>query len=497
MRVKDCLVVGQLLQGDPEAEIRDVVYDSRSVSPGALFVALPGRRADGHDFAPEAVERGAVALVVERSVPAPEHVAVIRTDSTRVALGRLAAMFWRHPSRRLRVVGVTGTNGKTTTTHLIKAVLERQGHVVGLTGTVHTLMPGERRPASLTTPQASDLQRLFHQMAEAGCTYVVMEASSEGLDMNRVDDVEFDLGVFTNLTQDHLDYHGTFSAYREAKAKLFRLLSRPGYKPRKAAVLNLDDPASEYYRAATEVPVYTYGFRPEAMVRAAEVELSPSGTRLRLCTPQGKVPVRLKLVGRFNVYNALAAAAAGVAEGIDLEVIRAALEAEEGVPGRLQPVRAGQPFGVFVDYAHSPDSLENVLRTARAFTRGRLIVVFGCGGDRDPTKRPIMGRIAGCLAHHTIITSDNPRSEDPVRIVQQIEAGLVDGILPGHTYEVVLDRAEAIRRAVTMAEPDDVIIIAGKGHETYQIFKDRTVPFDDRAVARSLIEARVGKGGSS
>jgi len=315
--------------------------------------------------------------------------------------------------------------------------------------------------------------------------------------MNRVDDVEFDLGVFTNLTQDHLDYHGTFSAYREAKAKLFRLLSRPGYKPRKAAVLNLDDPASEYYRAATEVPVYTYGFRPEAMVRAAEVELSPSGTRLRLCTPQGKVPVRLKLVGRFNVYNALAAAAAGVAEGIDLEVIRAALEAEEGVPGRLQPVRAGQPFGVFVDYAHSPDSLENVLRTARAFTRGRLIVVFGCGGDRDPTKRPIMGRIAGCLAHHTIITSDNPRSEDPVRIVQQIEAGLVDGILPGHTYEVVLDRAEAIRRAVTMAEPDDVIIIAGKGHETYQIFKDRTVPFDDRAVARSLIEARVGKGGSS
>jgi len=323
-----------------------------------------------------------------------------------------------------------------------------------------------------------------------------MEASSEGLDMNRVDDVEFDLGIFTNLTQDHLDYHGTFSAYREAKAKLFRRLGEPGFKANKAAILNIDDPAAEYYRSVSAVPVYTYGLDPRAMIRAESIATSPAGTQFLLRTPHGEIDLSLRLVGRFNVYNALAAASAGIVEGVDLAVIKAALEAEEGVPGRLQAVRAGQPFGVFVDYAHSPDSLENVLRTARSFTRGRLIAVFGCGGDRDPTKRPIMGGIAGALADHTIITSDNPRSEEPTRIVQQIETGVVAQLGNGRTYEVVVDRAEAIRRAVEIAGPDDVVVIAGKGHETYQIFKDRTIPFDDRAVAHSLIEARVGKGGS-
>lgn len=496
MQVQDCLGIGRLLQGDPGATITDVVYDSRAAAPGALFVALPGRKVDGHDYIREAVQRGAVALVVERPVSAPPHVAVIQTGSCRAALGRLAAQLWRYPSRRLRLVGVTGTNGKTTTTHLIKAILEQQGHRVGLIGTVHTLIGGERRPASLTTPQASDLQRLLFHMAEGGCTYAVMEASSEGLDMNRVDDVEFDLGIFTNLTQDHLDYHGTLSAYREAKSKLFRRLNEPGFKANKAAILNMDDPASQYYRSVTQVPVYTYGLDPRAMIRAESIVTSPGGTALTLHTPGGSIDLNLRLVGRFNVYNALAAAAAGVVEGIDLQVIKAALEAEEGVPGRLQAVRAGQPFGVFVDYAHSPDSLENVLRTARSFTRGRLIAVFGCGGDRDPTKRPIMGQIAGALADHTIITSDNPRSEDPLRIVQQVEAGVVACLGNGRTYEAVVDRAEAIRRAVEIAQPDDVIVIAGKGHETYQIFKDRTIPFDDRAVARSLIEARVGKGGT-
>ncbi|MFZ5815499.1 MAG: UDP-N-acetylmuramoyl-L-alanyl-D-glutamate--2,6-diaminopimelate ligase [Bacillota bacterium] len=496
MRIGDCRHVGRLLQGRPEAEVRSVVYDSRRVEPGALFVALPGRKVDGHDYVAEAVRRGAVGVVVERPVAVPPEVAVLAVDSSRVALGRLAALHYRHPSRRLRVVGVTGTNGKTTTTHLVKRVLEEWGHRVGLTGTVHTLIGGEERPASLTTPQASDLQELLYRMAEGGCTYAVMEASSEGLDMNRVDDVEFDLGIFTNLTQDHLDYHGSFEAYREAKAKLFRLLGQPGFKARKAAVINLDDPAGEFYRGLCQVPVYTYGLDPRAMVRAEEIAVTAQSTRFRLVTPHGEISLALKLVGRFNVYNALAAAAAGLAEGVELPAIQRALEAEEGVAGRLQPVRAGQPFGVFVDYAHSPDSLENVLRTAQGFTRGRLICVFGCGGDRDRTKRPIMGRIAGELADITIITSDNPRSEEPGQIVKEIEAGLRPALAPGHFYEVVLDRAEAIRRAVEMAEPDDVILIAGKGHETYQIFKDRTIEFDDRAVARSLIEARVGKGGA-
>lgn len=496
MRVNDCLTVGQLLQGRPDAEITGVYYDSRRVGPGALFVALPGRKLDGHDYVAEAVKRGAAAVVVERPVQVDQEVAVIQVDSGKEALGRLAAMFHRHPSRQIRMVGVTGTNGKTTTTHLIKAILEAHGHAVGLTGTVHTMIGGEERPASLTTPQASDLQELLRDMADGGCTYAVMEASSEGLDMHRVDDVEFDLGVFTNLTQDHLDYHKTFEAYREAKAKLFRLLGQPGYKPRKAAVINMDDPAGEYFRSVCQVPVYTYGLDPRAMVRAEEIAVTAEGTRFRLVTPQGEIFLALKLAGRFNVYNALAAAAAALVEGVDLLTIQRALEAQEGVSGRLQAVRAGQPFGVFVDYAHSPDSLENVLRTAQGFTRGRLIAVFGCGGDRDRTKRPIMGRIAGGIADYTIITSDNPRSEDPLSIVQQIEEGVKAALGPGRGYEIVLDRLAAIRRAVELAQPDDVIVIAGKGHETYQIFKDRTIDFDDRAVARSLIEARVGKGGA-
>jgi len=492
MRVKDCLSIGRLVQGEPETEIRTIVYDSRQAGPGALFVAMPGRHTDGHDHVAEAVRRGAVAVVVERPVALPEPVAVIQVPSTRVALGRLAAILWRHPSRRLRVVGVTGTNGKTTTTHLIRAVLMAAGHKVGLTGTVHTFIGRLERPASLTTPQASDLQALLAQMADEGCTYAVLEASSEGLDMHRADDVEFDLGVLTNLTQDHLDYHKTFDAYRDAKGQLFRLLGRPGFKARKAAVINLDDPAAGYFQSLCQVPVYTYGLALQAMVRAADIDVSAGGSRFRLITPQGEISIALKLVGRFNIYNALAAAAVGLAEGIDLDVIGKALEAAEGVPGRLQAVRAGQPFSLFVDYAHSPDSLENLLRTARSIARGRVIVVFGCGGDRDRTKRPRMGRIAGELADHVILTSDNPRSEDPLAIVQEIEAGLE----PGASYERVLDRQEAIRRAVEMAQPDDVVLIAGKGHETYQIFKDRTIRFDDREVARSLIEARVGKAGA-
>jgi UDP-N-acetylmuramoyl-L-alanyl-D-glutamate--2,6-diaminopimelate ligase len=489
VRVKDCLSIGRLVQGEPETEIRTLVYDSRLAGPGALFVALPGRRTDGHDHVAEAVRRGAAAVVVERPVALAKPVAVIQVDSSRVALGRLAALLWRYPSRRLRVVGVTGTNGKTTTTHLIRGVLAAQGHKVGLTGTVHTLIGRLERPASLTTPQASDLQALLAQMADEGCTYAVMEASSEGLDMHRADDVEFDLGVLTNLTQDHLDYHGTFDAYREAKGQLFRLLGQPGYKARKAAVINLDDPAAGYFQSLCQVPVYTYGLNPQAMVRAADIAVTAEGSRFRLIAPQGEISLALKLVGRFNVYNALAAATVGLAEGIDLAAIGQALEAEEGVPGRLQAVRAGQPFSLFVDYAHSPDSLENVLRTARSFTRGRLIIVFGCGGDRDRTKRPRMGRIASELADHVILTSDNPRSEDPLAIVQQIESGLA----PSASFERVVDRREAIRRAVEMARPDDVVLIAGKGHETYQIFKDRTIRFDDREVARSLIEAQVGK----
>lgn len=490
MRLRECLGFGRLVQGDPEVELTSVVYDSRRVMPGSVFVALPGTRTDGHEFVAEAVARGAAAVVVERATAVPPAVAVLEVESTRRALSAISAAVYGHPSRKLRVIGVTGTNGKTTTTHLIRAILMASGEKVGLIGTVHNYVGEEELSAQLTTPQASDVQELMARMVAAGCTYVVMEVSSEGLDMQRVDDVEFDVGVFTNLTQDHLNYHGTLERYREAKLRLFRQLGRPGHKQGQAAILNLDDPEVPHFRTACTVPVHTYGLDPGAKLWAHDLAASPEGTRFRMSTPQGELSLALQLVGRFNVYNAMAAAAVGLVEGVDLTSIRTALESQHGVAGRMEAVRAGQPFGLFVDYAHSPDGLENVLTTARGLTASRVIAVFGCGGNRDRSKRPKMGRIAASLADHTIITSDNPRGEEPAAIIQEIEAGLLEALPADHTYETVVDRTEAIERAVAMAAPGDVVIIAGKGHETYQIFADRTIHYDDREVARSVIEAR-------
>jgi len=493
MRLRECLGLGTLLQGDPEAEITKVVYDSRRAEPGALFVAVPGFKADGHAYVADAVARGASAVAVEHEIDVPAHVAVVQVASSRVALSALSALLHRWPSRKLRVIGVTGTNGKTTTSHLIRACLMEQGYKVGLIGTVHNFIGDEELPALLTTPQASDMQDLMHRMVDGGCQYVVMEVSSEGLDMHRVDDVEFDIGVFTNLTQDHLNYHGTIERYRDAKLELFRKLGNQGAKRPKAAVLNLDDASTGYFRDACSVPVLTYGLDSRAELQARSVDVTSAGSRFVMGTPSGDLALSLRLAGQFNVYNALAAAGVCLIEGVDLTVVARALEACTGVAGRMEPVTAGQPFGLFVDYAHSPDGLENVLRTAQGFARGRVISVFGCGGDRDRTKRPQMGRISAERADYTIITSDNPRSEEPEEIVRDIEIGVQEVLAPGHYYEIVVDRARAIARAIEIAAPDDVIVIAGKGHETYQIFRDRTIDFDDRAVARAVIEARMAR----
>ena len=496
MLLRECLGLGTLLQGDPDIEIRRVIYDSREAGPGALFVAVPGFKTDGHDYVTDAVARGACAVVVQRPVTAPPEVAVIQVPSSRKALGAFASTLRRWPTRHLRVVGVTGTNGKTTTTHLIRAVLQEQGKRVGLIGTVHNFIGDEELPARLTTPQASDLQDLFAQMLDAHCSHAVMEVSSEGLDMHRVDHVEFDIAVFTNLTQDHLNYHGSWEAYREAKLKLFKMLGEGGTKAPTAAVINVDDPSADHFLAACQAPVYTYGLTPRASVFARDLEVSAAGSHFTLCTPAGDLPLDLSLAGKFNVMNALAAAAAGLAEGVPLAVIARALAKATGVAGRMEPVNAGQPFGLFVDYAHSPDGLENILRTARGFARGRVIVVFGCGGDRDRTKRPLMGRIAAELADFSIITSDNPRTEEPQAILKEIEAGFTQVQTPGRFYELVEDRRQAIARAIEIARPDDVVLVAGKGHETYQIFRDRTVDFDDRAVARQLLQAWLQQAGS-
>jgi UDP-N-acetylmuramoyl-L-alanyl-D-glutamate--2,6-diaminopimelate ligase len=440
---------------------RDLAYDTRSVVPGALFFCVPGARADGHDFAAEAVERGAIGLVVERELALPVPQLVV--PDARAAMAVAAADFFGRPSEELVVAGVTGTNGKTTTTFLLYSILEAAGLRPGLLGTVESRVGGEIRPAVRTTPEAIDIQRMLREMLDAGDHSCVMEATSHGSEQRRLDRIRFDVLVFTNLTQDHLDFHGTMERYFEAKRRLF-LEGRPP-----AAVNSADEWG---LKLLTDRPdALTYGFAPDAEVG-----------------PDALDGIDLRLRGRFNVENALGAMAAARLLGVDDVVIARGLEAVPGVPGRFASVDEGQPFEVVVDYSHTPDSLENVLRAAREMTEGRVICVFGCGGDRDRGKRPVMGGIASRLADVPIVTSDNPRSEEPEAIIEEIVAGMEPGA------EVDADRRSAIARAVELAEPGDVLVIAGKGHEQGQEFKDgRKVPFDDREVAReALRRLRVG-----
>ncbi len=436
-------------------EVRDLAYDARTVVPGALFFAVPGERADGHDFAGEAVERGAVALVVERGVDLPVPQVVVR--DARAAMAPVADVFFGEPTRELEVVGVTGTSGKTTTSFLLFAILAAAGRRPGLLGTVEARVGGERRGVVRTTPEAIDLQRVFREMLDADDRSCVMEASSHASDLHRLDHVRFAALVFTNLSQDHLDFHGDMEAYFEAKRRLFFV------EPRPIAVVNVGD---EYgRRLAQELP--------EAITLSAADASALEG-------------IELRLRGRFNVENALGALHAARALGIGDDAIRHGLESVRGVPGRFESVDAGQPFHVIVDYAHKPDALEKVLRAARDVAGDKhVICVVGAGGDRDRGKREVMGRLASKLADVAIVTSDNPRSEDPEAIAAEIVSG-ADG-----EVEVELDRAAAIWRAVELAQPGDVVLIAGKGAEQGQEFADRTVPFDDRDAAKEALQALV------
>lgn len=477
-------------------EVSDVTADSRRVRPGSLFIALRGHTVDGHAFVDEARRAGAVAAVVEE--PQDAAIPQIVVPDTRRAAAVLAAVFFRHPSRDVRVIGVTGTNGKTTVTHLIDHLLVRAGYPTGLIGTIYTRVAGETLPSVNTTPEAVELQRLLSRMREEGLRYAVMEVSSHALELDRVAGTRFRTAVFTNLSQDHLDFHGSMEAYRQAKGKLFaRLGNEYGdtLSKQSFAVVNLDDPAGRWMAGQTVAQTITYAVDRSADVRARDVEIAMEGVRFVAETFEGTVPVRLKLTGRFSVYNALAALAVGLVEGLSLEAMAAHLEEVPGVPGRLERVDAGQPFGVIVDYAHTPDSLENVLRTLREFTRGRLIAVFGCGGDRDRTKRPLMGQIAYRWSDYAILTSDNPRTEDPERILDDIEAGLIEIGADRDRYERIPDREEAIRKAVFLAGPEDVVLIAGKGHETYQWIGRRKFDFDDRRAAERAIRSRMGAAG--
>jgi UDP-N-acetylmuramoyl-L-alanyl-D-glutamate--2,6-diaminopimelate ligase len=460
--------------GAAELEIAGLAYDNRAVVPGALFFCVHGFTRDGHEFAPDAIARGAVALVVERhlGLGVPE----VLVPSVRAAMAPAAAAFYGDPTAELQTVGVTGTNGKTTTAFLVQALLEAGGRQTGLLGTVKSVIGGSVRPVERTTPEAIELQHTFREMLEAGDVACAMEVSSHALELHRADAIHFAAAIFTNLTQDHLDFHGTMERYYAAKRRLFER-GRAAH-----ALINVDDPYGA--RLAGEVPgAVTFGVDRPAQWRAHDVHTDLAGSHFIASGPEGAVPLRSPLRGRFNVYNVLGALAAVHALGLPLDVAAAAIETAGHVPGRFEPVDAGQDFAVLVDYAHTPDSLENVLRAARGLTDGRLHVVFGCGGDRDRGKRPMMGEIARRLADRVIVTSDNPRSEDPEEIIRQVLEG------SGHDVEHNVDRRAAINQAIADAAAGDVVVIAGKGHEQGQEFeRGRKIPFDDVTVAREALE---------
>ena len=491
------LVPGAEIIGSAETPVTSLAHDSRKVTAGTLFICIPGAHVDGHSFIPQAVAAGACAiLTTRRDAPVPEGIAVLRVEDLDAALTVVAPAFYDYPARSMRVIGITGTNGKTTTSYITRAILRKAGYKVGLIGTIQILIEEEKRAIHNTTPDVVELQSTLAAMRDRGMDYVVMEVSSHALAENRVAGIEFDTAVFTNLTQDHLDYHKTFDNYRLAKARLFELVAQKGCKEGKMAIANLDDPSSRVMLAHADCPHMTYAIEEDAHLIAKNVHVHAEGADFTLKHKDlGEMTLSMHITGIFNVYNVMAAVCAAVAEHVPAETVREALEEFTGVPGRFELVRGGQGFSVVVDYAHTPDGVENVLETARKITKNRIIAVFGCGGDRDRTKRPIMGRIAATLADVVIATSDNPRTEDPRAILAEVETGVIEAI-GDRPYEKIVDRRQAIFRAIELAKEGDVVVILGKGHEDYQILKDKTIHFDDKEVAREAIAARLAKEGA-
>lgn len=465
--------------GTTDIEISDVVHDSRQVKPGTLFVCLTGVHVNGHDYLEEAFRRGAIAALVQETRGFEGKGTLVVVEDTGKALEQIAPVFFKHPGRKLRLIGVVGTNGKTTSTYMIKSVMEAAGRRVGLIGTIRNMIGDKMLPTTNTTPGVLELQRLLANMVDEGIEDVVMEVSSHAIALNRIADLVFSAGLFTNITQDHLDFHKTFEEYLRVKTSFFQQLA-----PETVAVINRADPHADYILERTVAKTITYGQQAPAEITAEKPEFRPQGTTCRLKTPHGEMAINIPMAGEFNLMNAMGSIGIGLSLGVDLVTAVKAIERLPGVPGRFQRVPGAETFGVIVDYAHTPDGLDNVLRAAKALRPRRLITVFGCGGDRDRTKRPMMGEIAANYSDHTIVTSDNPRSEKPESIIQEIEAGL-----PADTaYESIADRREAIRRAIAIAAPNDLIIIAGKGHETYQQFADHTIHFDDVEVAAEAME---------
>jgi UDP-N-acetylmuramoyl-L-alanyl-D-glutamate--2,6-diaminopimelate ligase len=479
---------GAALSGSAPLDLSGVTHDSRNVSAGGLFVAIRGLKDDGNAYVDAALRKGAGLIASEQ--PSRPGVPWLTVPDAREALATAAALFHGDPAEALTLVGVTGTNGKTTTTFLVDGVLRAAGHRVGVLGTIAYRIGGRAIDAARTTPESSDLQALLRQMVDAGCSHAVLEVSSHSLALKRLHGCRFAVGVFTNLTRDHLDFHGDMESYFEAKRLLFdRLLAADGH-----AVINVDDDWGQNLATSLSGPrVITYGLQRSASVRAEEVDLSLTGTRFTARTPAGDLRIESPLVGLFNVRNLLAATGAALALGVDFDSVRRGLAGVAGVPGRMERVEAGQPFTVVVDYAHTDDALKNLLETVRALGPKRVITVFGCGGDRDTTKRPLMGAVAARLSDIVIVTSDNPRSEPPEAIMAEIQRGM-NGHRSGKERHAIVDRREAIACALDLAEAGDVVVIAGKGHETHQVIRDRKLPFDDREVARELLAVRARGG---
>ncbi len=469
------------LKGTDLLEITGIVFDSRAVKPGNLFVCISGFQADGHKYAKTAVEMGAIAIVAEHEI---EDIGVtcVLVDNTRLALAQLAAEFYDHPDRKFCLIGITGTNGKTTTTYLLKSVLEAMGKKVGLIGTNQNMIGTEVIPTHHTTPDPLELMRLFAMMAEKRADYVVMEVSSHSLSQDRVAACTFDVGAFTNITQDHLDYHNTMEEYLAAKGILFSLA--------KAGAVNIDDNGAEYLLSHHSCKsMLTYGIDKDCAMRASNVELMENGVKFTLTYENASYEVELGIPGKFSVYNAMTALSCLAAAEIPMKDAVSCLKVARGVKGRVELVKTGRDYSVIIDYAHTPDGLLNVISTIQGFAKGRILVVFGCGGDRDKTKRPKMGKIVSQMADLAIVTSDNPRTEDPNAIIEDILVGVKEG---GGAYVVVPNRFDAIEYALDHAQKDDIILLAGKGHETYQILSDRTISFDEREIVHKLLHIATG-----
>jgi UDP-N-acetylmuramoyl-L-alanyl-D-glutamate--2,6-diaminopimelate ligase len=469
--------------GNMEVDINDIVYDSRKVSPGCVFICITGFKQDGHKYLEDAIKKGAVAAIIERDVEVT-GITLIKVADTRKSMPIIGSNFYMHPTETLKLIGITGTNGKTTTTYLIKSILDQAKKETSTIGTISIRIGKVEVPSSRTTPESIDLQQLFKEMLDKHMEYSVMEVSSHALDLGRVDNCSFRIGIFTNLTQDHLDYHKNFDNYRDAKKKLF-------YKTTHVNIINIDDKhgriiADEIKSLKTEL--LTYGIDNNADIMAKNIDMDVKGIKFTLVTPKYSIDIQNNTPGIFSVYNCMAAAAVGYAEGIDKEIIKEGLCNLDNVPGRSEVLNIDKPYAVSIDYAHSPDALENILNAVRQYTKGKIITVFGCGGDREIEKRPIMGAVAGRLSDYCVITSDNPRSEEPNSIIKQIEQGISS---TNCDYICIENRREAIKYALTIAKKDDVVLLAGKGHETYQELKNGTIDFDEREVIRELIREEV------